>query len=256
MVLLEAQEVTKSFGGVKALNGVDVTLQEGTITALIGPNGSGKTTFFNILTGVLPMDAGRVIFLGQDIGKWPAHRRAALGIARTFQNLQIFQEMTVLENVMIGGFRHTHSGFFGGGFGLPRARREMEQLRDRALELLERMGLAPYQGALAGNLPFGLQRKVEIARALSSRPRLLLLDEPAAGLTTKETLSIARFIQGLKEEGITVFLVEHDMDLVMGISEWVIVLNFGKKIYEGTPLAVKRERSVIKAYLGERGAQG
>lgn len=255
MVVLEAQEVVKSFGGVKALKGVDVTVQEGTITALIGPNGSGKTTLFNVLTGVLPMDGGRASFLGQDIGNWPAHKRGALGMARTFQNLQIFQEMTVLENVMVGGFRHTCSGFLNGGLAFPKARREMAYLKREALGLLEELDLAQYRDTMAGELPFGLQRKVEIARALALKPRLLLLDEPAAGLTTKETSTLARFIQGLRGRDMTVFLVEHDMDLVMGISDWVIVLNFGKKIYEGTPLAVKRERSVIKAYLGEKRAQ-
>ncbi len=256
MVILEAREVVKSFGGVKALKGIDVTVQEGTITALIGPNGSGKTTLFNVLTGVLPMDGGKVSFLGRDIGHWPAHKRGALGMARTFQNLQIFQEMTVLENVMVGGFRHTSSGFLSGGLALSKARREMDLLRKEALGFLEELDLVQYKDTLAGELPFGLQRKVEIARALALKPQLLLLDEPAAGLTTKETISLARFIQGLRERSMTVFLVEHDMDLVMGISDWVIVLNFGRKIYEGTPLAVKRERSVIKAYLGEKRAQG
>ena len=256
MVVLDARGVKKSFGGVKALRGVDVTVQEGTITALIGPNGSGKTTLFNILSGVLPMDEGKVIFMNQEIGSWPAHKRAALGIARTFQNLQIFQEMSVLENVMAGGFRHTSSGFMAGGLSLPKARGEMGALEKKALKLLEELELTPYAHVQAGELPFGIQRKVEIARALALEPRLLLLDEPAAGLTTKETLALARFIHGLKERGITVFLVEHDMDLVMGISDWVIVLNFGQKIYEGTPLAVKRERTVIKAYLGEKRAKG
>lgn len=256
MVVLDAQNVVKSFGGVKALKGVDVTVQEGTITALIGPNGSGKTTLFNVLTGVLPMDEGRVYFLGHEIGNWPAYKRGVLGMARTFQNLQIFQEMTVLENVMVGGFRHTSCGFLSSGLALPKARKEMARLEEEAMELLEELDLDQYRDTTAGRLPFGLQRKVEIARALALKPRLLLLDEPAAGLTTKETIALARFIQGLKERGITVFLVDHDMDLVMGISDWVIVLNFGRKIYEGTPLAVKRERSVIKAYLGEKRAQG
>ncbi len=256
MVVLEASDVRKSFGGVKALKGVDVTVQEGTITALIGPNGSGKTTLFNLLSGVLPMDRGQITFLGHEIGHWPAHKRAALGMARTFQNLQIFQEMTVLENIMAGGFRHTTSGFLAGGFSLPRVRGEMKSLREKAMVLASDLDLTPYLHKHAGELPFGIQRKVEIARALALEPRLLLLDEPAAGLTTKETLALGRFIHGLKEKGITVFLVEHDMDLVMGISDWVIVLNFGQKIYEGTPLAVKRERAVIKAYLGERRAKG
>ncbi len=256
MVILDARNVKRSFGGVKALKGVDVTVQEGTITALIGPNGSGKTTLFNILSGILPMEEGEIIFMNQDIGKWPAHKRALLGMARTFQNLQIFQEMSVLENVMIGGFRHTSSGFMAGGLSLPKVRGEMKALEGKAIELLGELGLTSYAHVQAGELPFGLQRKVEIARALALEPKLLLLDEPAAGLTTKETSDLARFIHGLKERGITVFLVEHDMDLVMGISEWIIVLNFGQKIYEGTPLAVKRERTVIKAYLGERRAKG
>ena len=256
MVILDARDIKKAFGGVKALKGVDVTVQEGTITALIGPNGSGKTTLFNVLSGVLTMDKGEITFLGQEIGQWLPHKRAALGMARTFQNLQIFQEMSVLENIMVGGFRHTSSGFLAGGVFLPRVRREMKNLEARALELAEELELTPYLKLPAGELPFGIQRKVEIARALALNPRLLLLDEPAAGLTTKETLALGRFIHGLKEKGITVFLVEHDMDLVMGISDWVIVLNFGQKIYEGTPLAVKRERTVIKAYLGERRAKG
>ena len=254
MVVLEAQKVVKSFGGVKALKGVDITIQDGTVTALIGPNGSGKTTLFNVLTGVVPMDEGRVYFLGHEISDWPAHKRGALGMARTFQNLQIFQEMTVLENVMVGGFRHTSCGFISSGLALPKAKREMAYLKEEALRLLEELNLVHYRDTIAGRLPFGLQRKVEIARALALKPRLLLLDEPAAGLTTKETVDLARFIQGLKERGVTVFLVDHDMDLVMGVSDWVVVLNFGRKIYEGTPLAVKRERSVIKAYLGERRA--
>ena len=256
MVILDAREIQKAFGGVKALKGVDVTVQEGTITALIGPNGSGKTTLFNVLSGVLPMDRGEITFLGQEISQWPAHRRAALGMARTFQNLQIFQEMTVLENIMAGGFRHTSSGFLAGGLFLPGVGKEMRTLEEKALRLAEELELTPYLGIQAGELPFGIQRKVEIARALALDPKLLLLDEPAAGLTTKETLALGRFIHGLREKGITVFLVEHDMDLVMGISDWVVVLNFGRKIYEGTPLAVKKERTVIKAYLGERRVKG
>jgi len=256
VVILDAREIQKAFGGVKALKGVDVTVQEGTITALIGPNGSGKTTLFNVLSGVLPMDRGEITFLGQEISQWPAHRRAALGMARTFQNLQIFQEMTVLENIMAGGFRHTSSGFLAGGLFLPGVGKEMRTLEEKALRLAEELELTPYLGIQAGELPFGIQRKVEIARALALDPKLLLLDEPAAGLTTKETLALGRFIHGLREKGITVFLVEHDMDLVMGISDWVVVLNFGRKIYEGTPLAVKKERTVIKAYLGERRVKG
>jgi branched-chain amino acid transport system ATP-binding protein len=255
VVVLEAQNVLKSFGGVNALRGVDVSVQEEHITALIGPNGSGKTTLFNIISGVLPMDSGEILFMGNEVSSLPPHKRATLGIARTFQNLQIFHDMTVMENVMMGGFRLTTSGFIAGGFYSPKVRKEMMTLRKDALDLLESLDLVQYANQKAGDLPFGIQRKVEIARALALKPKLLLLDEPAAGLTTKETLSLAHFIQSLKGRNITVFLVEHDMDLVMGISDWIIVLNFGQKIYEGTPLAVKRERSVIKAYLGDRRAK-
>jgi len=254
MVILEAEDVRKSFGGVAALRGVDVVVQSGTITALIGPNGSGKTTLFNVISGVMPMDKGKVIFKGKDVTGYPAHKLAKMGMARTFQNLQIFSEMSVLENVMVGGFRSAKSGFLKTALMLPKAKREIKTLKEKAEKILTELGLSSLAFKQCGDLPFGLQRKVEIARALALDPELLLLDEPAAGLTTKETVELSIFIEGLKEKGISIFLVEHDMDLVMGISDWVIVLNFGRKIYEGTPRAVKMERSVIKIYLGEKRA--
>jgi len=245
------EKVTKTFGGVTALSEVTTEIKPGIITSLIGPNGAGKTTLFNVITGFYPPTSGKVLLDGRPIHSLPPHRVAALGVSRTFQTALLFEEMTVLENVLVGQHRSLAGGFLASALGLPRIGRMEKKGREEAMHYLEFVGLGRSAESLAGSLPYGKKRLLEMARALASKPRFLLLDEPAAGLNNEETASLGGLITRIKEMGVTVLLVEHDMSLVMDISDHVVVLNFGRKLAEGPPREVRTDRQVIEAYLGE-----
>ena len=248
--ILTLDQLGISFGGVRALDQVSFSVAQGSITALIGPNGAGKTTALNCISGVHRADSGRVLFKGKPINGTPTHRRARMGLTRTFQNLQVFAEMTVLENVMLGLHGVTSQGFMGAIFRLPGGNGEEQGILERAQAMLAKIGLDHLAGTPAGQLSYGDQKRVEMARALVSRPSLVLLDEPAAGLNPGETDTMARVIQEVGQDGVSILLVEHDMEMVMGISHWVVVLDYGRKIAEGTPHQVQNHPEVIRTYLG------
>jgi len=249
--MLELTALHKYFGGLHAVNDVNFKVEKGTIKAVIGPNGAGKTTLFNLIAGVLEPSSGSIRFKGREIQGLKPHRIAGLGMARTFQNIKLFHSMTALENVMLGCHIRSHSGFLAGMFNLPWTWTEEKKIRARAMELLGLMEIEEYADVEATSLAFGQQRAVEMARALASEPELLLLDEPAAGLNIYETAEVARLIGRIRDMGITVLLVEHDMSLVMDISDEIVVLSFGEKIAEDVPEAIQRDPEVIKIYLGE-----
>jgi ABC-type branched-subunit amino acid transport system ATPase component len=248
--LLKVDGVSVDFGGLRAVNEVTMTVRNGQIVALIGPNGAGKTTLFNVISRLQRASTGRVFFAGQDITDKPPAATARLGMARTFQNLRIFENMDVLENVLVGCHRHERSGFIAGGLGLPGQRREEKASRLRAMDALRLVGLDGAAHQPAASLPYGQQRLVEIARALASQPRLLLLDEPAAGMNAPEREYLVSRIRRIRDAGVTVLLVEHDIELVMGLCDWVTVLDYGKRIAEGEPDMVQQDEAVIEAYLG------
>ena len=249
--MLEVDRLTKSFGGFTAVGDVQMTVERGAIHALIGPNGAGKTTLFNLVTGVLTPSAGRLSFEGQDITGWRADRITARGMARTFQNIRLFREMTAVENVMVGAYCRTSGGFLAAVARLPGrlGRGERETIR-RADALLDLVALTAKRDVAAAELTLVEQRRLEIARALATEPRLLLLDEPAAGMTPAEIQDANRLILRIRERGITVLLTEHHMSLVMQVSDRITVLNYGRKIAEGRPESVRRDPEVLAAYLG------
>jgi len=273
--ILETKNLSKAFGGLIAVDKVDLTIDTGKITAIIGPNGAGKTTLFNLIAGVYQQTSGEILFNGKSLkhSLWyarsikpglnkkifkdklqrhaPTHMRASLGIARTFQHVHLFGNMTVLENIMTGQHTRSRSGFFGAAIRLPKMRREEENINLNATKYLNMMGLGQHARQNALSLPLGQQKLLAIARALATEPKLILLDEPGAGLNALEKRELSDLIKRIREMGITVVLVEHDMPLVMGLAEWIIVLDSGQKIAEGTAAQVQKDRKVIAAYLGE-----
>jgi len=251
MSFLEVRNMCRSFGGLRAVDGVSFAVVKNAIKAVIGPNGAGKTTLFNLIAGSLEPDSGEVRIDGKNIYNLPPYRIARNGISRTFQNIKLFSHLTVLENVMIGRHIRSRSGFIPAMLHLPRSRREERDIRERSMEILELMDIGDLADRDAMSLPFGKQRILEIARALATEPSLLLLDEPAAGLNLYETAQVSEMITGIRERGITVLVIEHDMSLVMNISDEIVVLSSGRKIAEGVPTEIQKNDEVIRVYLGE-----
>ena len=250
MTLLEGKNLTMVFGGLTALDSVDIHINKGEILGLIGPNGAGKTTLFNLLTGVYSPSRGSIYFKEREIKNLKPYQITRLGIARTFQNIRLFGEMSVLDNVIIGQHCRTKTGLFGAIFRPPAVREEEKRVKEKAMEILDFVGLADVYKEKAKNLPYGKQRRLEMARALATDPELILLDEPAAGMNPQETNELIELIEKINQMGKTVLLIEHDMKLVMEICQRIIVLDYGKKIADGPPEKVKNDERVIKAYLG------
>lgn len=249
--ILQAQSVSKHFGGLKAVDNVSMQIAEGEIFGIIGPNGAGKTTFFNVCSGFYKPTAGRITFRGEDITGKPPERIARLGISRTFQSIRLFKYMTVLENVKIGFHVRTSVGMASAVLRNRKFADEERSIEDEALAIVQQVGLAEYKDTLASNLAYGMQRRVEIARALAINPKLLLLDEPVAGMNPNETRELSAFLQTLNRQGYTIAVIEHDMSFVMKTCSHILVLNFGEKICEGTPETVTRDPAVAEAYFGK-----
>jgi branched-chain amino acid transport system ATP-binding protein len=255
MSLLEITDLSHNFGGLRAVSDFSLAVEAGELVGLIGPNGAGKTTIFNLITGLFKVSRGSIRFQGEDITRWPSHRISAAGIARTFQNIRLFKELSVLDNVRLGAFAKHGYGLLDAVGRSGKFKQEEERQRQRAYDLLERFNLMPYAEIPAWNLPYGEQRRVEMARALISGPKLLLLDEPAAGMNQSEAQDLIRVIREIKQEfALTVILIEHQMRVVMNLCQWVKVLDFGETIAAGAPREIHQHPAVLEAYLGKDGA--
>ncbi|GMQ65340.1 ABC transporter ATP-binding protein [Vallitalea maricola] len=250
-VLLESKNVSKAFGGVKAVNNIDMKIMKGDIFGIIGPNGAGKTTFFNVCSGVIPPSSGQVFLNGELITGLKPEQIAQRGMARTFQNIKLFNYMTVLENVKIGFHMHTKTNMFDAILNNKRFKTDEEMVTEESKKVIEEVGLSQFMNVPAGNLAYGIQRKVEIARALALRPEILLLDEPAAGMNPNETWELLEFVKKINKKGYTIAVIEHDMKFVMNLCKKILVINFGTKICEGDPAHVKNDSQVQEAYFGK-----
>lgn len=254
MEILRVEQLSRSFGGLRAVSNVSFSVREGTIKAVIGPNGAGKTTLFNLISGLLPQESGSIFFKQKPIHKLKPYQITKQGLSRTFQHVKLFHKMSALENVMIGRHTHSRAGFIAGMLHLPWTRKEEKRIQDKAREIMDFLDIAALNDYEASSLPYGQQRIVELGRALACDPQLLLLDEPAAGLNMRETAKMAELITKIKSTGVTVLIVEHDMSLVMNISDEVVVLSYGEKIADDIPVTIQKNEEVIRVYLGEEDA--